>query len=181
MRGSDAVVEERRTRIGSESGSVQEEDRSYTPDYSPPPEASFGEPGSLGDSRSEVEKKSGGEDVSPGQSPATPSKNAAEHHESPTKATRIISGLLSSPAKVHRSPGQLLITKTCRRSWFVGHNVSKCKRFHGTHGKEAVKKKEEPAAGTQGPRMTRLTQVFIGRVAKRTVFGKRTTEGSGLS
>lgn len=158
-------------RIVSESASGQEEEvQSYTPDYSPP-EASLWEPGFLlGDS--EVEG-SGARDVAQVQSPDTPSKIPAEQDGSPTKSARIISCLLSSPARVHRSPGQFLITQTCRRWCLTGHNVAKCKRSHQAHGKKIGKEKGPPVAETQGSRTTwaerttRLTRVIMGRVSKR--------------
>ena len=170
----DDIVEERQTRVVSEAASVQEEVESYTPDDSPP-EASLWEPGFPGDATPEVEGSGGARDVAQVQSPDTPSKIPAEQDGSPTKSARIISCLLSSPARVSRPrPGQMLITQTCQRWWLTGHNIAKCKRHHKAHGKKKIgKEKEPPVEEAQGSRTTwadrtsRLTRMFMARVTKR--------------
>ncbi|MDI1493275.1 MAG: hypothetical protein OHK93_005063 [Ramalina farinacea] len=169
----DDIVEERQTRIVSEAASVQEGVECYTPDYTPP-NASVWEPGFLlGDPTPEAEG-SGARDAAQVQSPDTPSKIPAEQDGSPTKSARIISCLLSSPARVSRPrPGQMLITQTCRRWWLTGHNIAKCKRSHKALGKKIGKEKKPPVAEAQDSRTTwkdrtsRLTRVFMARVSKR--------------
>ena len=166
------MLEERRTRVVSESASAQEEEvRSYTPDGSPP-ETSFWETEFDDDSAPEVKTSVAG-DVAQVQTPDTPSKTPAKPDGNPTKSARIISGLSCSPARVYRAPGQILITKTCRRWRFTEHNVGKCKGSHGAHGKKIGKEKDPPSAEAQGSRTTwlertsRLTRVIMGRVSKR--------------